>query len=124
MTAGPLALSGRLSLGSLKREHAPREVRKRSQVPALLELVAREQRREPHRLSTARGRFVAEPAVQPGAHRLEFAAVSVDPRDAGLDQQTMVDERAEQLGLIGAGGTNGTHAYTSLAISSSPASTE
>src|ERR1039458_5989932 len=125
VAAGALALLSRLRLVALERVHAPGQMRERGQIAAGLQLAPGQHRREAQLLGAPGGGLSTQALVQVAAHVLEHRAVPVHAGDPGLQQQAGADQLGQELGLIlGGRACLWRHdGYTSLAISSSPAST-
>ena len=118
---GSLALKQRLVLPTLEREHRSREVRERMQVADRLDLLARQQRREPHRLRRLRLRRRRDPGIDAVADVLERGAPALEPGDTAGDEQPVLDQLVAEGRLIRGGLTNLAH-QGSFAINSNAAS--
>jgi hypothetical protein len=117
VAARAVVLLGCLLFAAVEGEHAAGEVGERFEVADGLEIVARQQRRKAKLLGLLRGPPPSDERRERLAHLLEVAAASVDAGDAGLDQQSLLDELRRELSLLGRGRAQLGH-QTSLAISS------
>ena len=94
------------------------QVREVLEIADRLELVARQDRREPQRLGAVGGGGPIDHPVDPDADRLERAAATEHAGHAARDEQPGVDEGVEEGGLVRRPGPEGRHRQTSLAIRS------
>ena len=98
--AGPLALQRSLRLVACERVNGAGQVGERLEVAAALELMPREQGREPHPARAVGDRRARQPALECDADVLELGAVSAEPGHAALDQKASPQQLAQEGRLV------------------------